>query len=182
MSFTAHVPDLDLIDVLHLLSARKLTGFTVIVSGGVSGKLVFKRGFVTYASSDTTSRLGYSLVERKIITEADLEKALHLQMSRSDNMPLASCLLKLGLVFPHVLETETKDHIVNVFSDLLTWPSGQVYFEKHEIDDPMTVLKDGLSVDWLLTEASRRQHVSARIDREIFDAWEPSRFTSSTAR
>ena len=35
-----------------------------------------------------------------------LERALKFQFERDVNMPLASCLLKLGLVFPEVLEQE----------------------------------------------------------------------------
>lgn len=173
MSFTAHIPNLALPDILQVVCNRGLSGFTNIVSGAVSAKLVMKTGRVVYASSDTTSRLGFTLVEKRVITEEGLERALRLQFEREDNMPLASCLLKLGLVFPEVLEQETRDHIVNVFADVLGWPNGQVYFEEQQIEDTMTVLKDGLALEWVLIEATKRQHVQARVDREIWDAFWP---------
>jgi len=155
MGFTAHIPNLTIPDVLRVLSARRLSGFLSVVSGGVAAKIVFKGGNIAYASSDTTGRLGSVLVEKRIITEEGLERALRLQRGGEINVPLASCLLELGLVFPEVLERETREHIVCVCADLHQWESGQVYFEEHTIEDRMVVLREGVEVERVLEEVER---------------------------
>ncbi|MCZ6795747.1 MAG: DUF4388 domain-containing protein [Planctomycetota bacterium] len=171
MSFTAHLPGLSLPDVLQILSFSKQSGIATIIHSGAAGKLVFSSGRVVYASSDTQSRLGYALVDKGVISEEDLEKALRTQKSRVDNMPLASILVKLGVVYPEVLEEETKNHIRNVFRDLLRWEDGIICFDQQEIADTLTVLREGLSIESLLLSAAASHDEDQSIDREICEFW-----------
>ena len=168
MSFTATIKGLALPDILQTISVGKQSGFLTVISSGAAGRLVFKSGRVVYASSDTQSRLGYTLVETKMIfSEEDLTCALELQRTRNDKMPLASAVVKQGFVFPGILETETKDHIMKIFSDIVGWKEGMIYFEPHDISDSLTLLKEGLSIHSLLLEAALVQDKSTQLDREI---------------
>src|SRR5678815_4038710 len=102
MSFTAHLQGLELPEVLQLISASRQSGIVTIIHAGAAAKVVFLRGRVVYASSDSQSRLGYLLVQRKLITEEDLQRALEEQTRLKQPMPLASVLVKLSLI--HISE------------------------------------------------------------------------------
>jgi len=172
MSFTAHVQGLQLPDVLQVVSSSRQSGIATIIHSGAVAKLVFLRGRVVYATSDTQSRLGYSLVQKNIISEEDLQRALERQKEMNCEMPLASVLVKLGIVYPGMLEKETREQIIRVLSDMLGWQDGMFYFEPQEILDTRTVLKEGLSVEALLIEAAAHYDTEVQLDRELCDFWQ----------
>ena len=171
MSFTAHLPGMQLPDVLQVISTSKQSGVATVIHSGASAKLVFVDGRVVYASSDTKSRLGFSLVKRGFISEEDLARALRHQKKRQDGVPLASVLVKLGIVEIEVLEHETRQHITSVFGDLMRWPEGMIFFEVSETPRATTVLREGLSVESLLLEAAVANDSEPQFDREICEFW-----------
>ena len=171
MSFTAHLQGLQVPEILQVIGSSRQTGIATVIHAGAAAKLVFLRGRVVYASSDTQSRLGYLLVQRKLISEADLQRALEEQQKLKHQMPLASILVKLGIVYPGMLEDETREHIVRVLSDVLKWEGGMLHFEPQNIPDARTVLKEGLSVEAMLIEAAVNHDEAAQLDREICEFW-----------
>ncbi|MEM7232144.1 MAG: DUF4388 domain-containing protein [Planctomycetota bacterium] len=173
-NIAAHLRGFQLDDILQIIGVGKKTGIATFIHHGAAAKLVFRSGRIVYASSDTQDRLGYSLVKRRIISEDDLAKALELQKDGSVPMPLASVLVKQGVVYPEILEKETAKHIRRVFADVLTWDGGIFYFEPDEISSSMTIIRDGLSVESLLIEAALHRDADVRTDREICEFWPQS--------
>ncbi len=167
MSFTAHLEGLDLNDVFQIVSIGRLSGIATIIHDAVTGRLVFRRGNVVYASSDTQSRLGFWLVQRGVISENDLATALRAQQTNTHWVPLATSLVAHGFVESDALERQTKDHIRRVVKDLLTWESGVVHFKPCKITDRMTVLKQGLSTEALLIKCAAENDDELKLDCEL---------------
>ena len=65
MDYNAHLEGMSLQDVFQILSVGKMSGIATVIHDGHSGKIVFRRGQVVYASSDTKDRLGYTLVDKE---------------------------------------------------------------------------------------------------------------------
>ena len=167
MKFSAHLEGLTLPNVLRILSVGKLSGIATGIHDNSSSKLVFSSGKIIYASSDNLSRLGYTLLKKKIISEEDLTFALVKQRESNEMMPLGSLLVELGLVKAEVVEENIINHIVKVFNDMLSWEDGLIHFKSQEFLDTIKVLKDGICTEILLLGAAITQEENLELDKEL---------------
>ena len=82
MSLEGRLEDLGLSDIFQIISLSKRSGVLTLIRKEGTARLVFRHGQVVFASSDSTSRLGFTLVRKGIISNEDLEFALRMQKGR----------------------------------------------------------------------------------------------------
>jgi hypothetical protein len=157
MSLEGRLEDLGLGDIFQIISLSKRSGVLTIIRKEGTGRLVFNKGQLVYGSSDSVSRLGYTLVKKDIITNDELEKALRIQKTNGMKLPLGAVLMKMGAIQKETLESELRGHLAEVIRDFLSWESGSFHFELGNVPGNDISLEGGLGMDFLMMEATRLQ-------------------------
>ncbi|MBI3811815.1 MAG: DUF4388 domain-containing protein [Nitrospirae bacterium] len=166
MSLEGRLEDLGLSDIFQIISLSKRSGVLTLIRKEGTGRLVFNLGQVIYATSDTRSRLGYTLVKKGIITNDDLEYVLRIQKGRGSMKPIGTLLMEMGAVEHEVLEREIREHIILIVKDLLSWNTGSFHFELGPKMDDDVVLQVGLNTEFLLLEGARLQDEEQKMKTE----------------
>jgi hypothetical protein len=162
MSLEGRLEDLGLADIFQIISLSKRSGVLTIVRKEGTGRLVFSMGQLVHASSDSKSRLGYNLIKEGSITTEELEKALRFQKSQGQRVPLGTVLVKMGAISQEGLEKAIRDHLVEVVKDIMSWDRGSFHFELGTTIQDDIIFSGGLTTDFLLLEAARRQDEDQR--------------------
>ncbi|HUK55664.1 MAG TPA: DUF4388 domain-containing protein, partial [Nitrospiria bacterium] len=157
MSLEGRLEDLGLSDIFQIISLSKRSGVLNLIRKEGTGRLVFNQGQVIYATSDTRSRLGYTLVKKSLVTNDDLEYALRIQKGRGSMKPIGTLLMEMGAIDQETLEREIREHIILIVKDLLSWNTGSFHFELGPATDEEVVLRKGLNTEFLLLEGARLQ-------------------------
>ena len=157
MSLEGRLEDLGLSDIFQIISLSKRSGALTIIRKEGTGRLVFNKGRLIYGSSDSVSRLGYTLIKKGLITTTELEKALRLQKTNEQRAPLGVVLERIGAISRDILQAELQNHLVEVVRDLLSWENGSFHFELGGAASSDIAMEEGLSMEFLLMEATRRQ-------------------------
>lgn len=155
MSLEGRLEDLGLSDIFQIISLSKRSGVLTLIRKEGTARLAFRNGQVIFASSDSASRLGFTLVRKGLITNEDLEYALRSQQGRGPAKPLGTILIEMEALTPDVLERELREHIVGVVRDLLKWESGSFHFELGSPVADQIAVANGLSTEFLLLEGTR---------------------------
>lgn len=166
MSLEGRLEDLGLSDIFQIISLSKRSGVLTLIRKEGTGRLVFNQGQIIYATSDTRSRLGYTLVKKGIITNDDLEYALRIQKGRGSMKPIGTLLMEMGAVDHEALEREIREHIILIVKDLLSWNTGSFHFELGPAMDDDVVLRVGLNTEFLLLEGARLQDEEQKMKAE----------------
>ncbi len=163
MSLVGRLEDLALPDIFQIISLSQKTGTLIVRSRKGTGMVVFKKGQVIQAASDSIrDSLGNILVSQGMLTEAVLSQALAAQRKDVDR-PLGMILVEMGAVPAQTLERVVRKQIEEIIYDLLSWEEGFFNFElgeiapkdKIEIDTQEFLLKHGISAEYLLMEGTR---------------------------
>lgn len=162
MSLEGRLEDLGLGDIFQIISLSSRSGVLTLIRKEGTARLVFNSGKVIFASSDSASRLGFTLVQKGIISNEDLEYALRAQKGRGSTKPLGSILVEMEALSVEVLERELKYHVIIVVKDLLAWKSGSFHFELNPPVDTDISAGTGFSTEYLLLEASRQRDEESR--------------------
>ena len=178
MSLEGRLEDLSLGDIFQIISLSKRSGVLTIIRKEGTGRLVFNKGQLIYGSSDSISRLGYTLIKKGLITTEELEKGLRLQKANEMKTPLGGVLEKMGAISKDILQSELQNHLVEVVRDLVNWESGSFHFELRTPTANDAVLEEGLNMEFLLMEATRRQDEIRREQSQTHSASEASPETS----
>lgn len=95
MPLTGELEHLPIVDVIQLIHSTRKSGTLNVYSRKGEGQLVFNHGYIVGAShSSEKIRIGQILCDSKIITPADLDKALQKQKEAGDERkPLIATLL-----------------------------------------------------------------------------------------
>jgi hypothetical protein len=157
MSLEGRLEDLGLGDIFQIISLSKRSGVLTIIRKDGTGRLVFNKGLLIYGSSDSVSRIGYTLVKKDLITNEELEKALRIQKTNGMKVPLGAVLIKMGAISKESLEAELRSHLAEVIRDFLSWESGSFHFELGTPPGNDISLEGGLGMDFLMMEATRLQ-------------------------
>jgi hypothetical protein len=166
MSLEGRLEDLGLSDIFQIISLSKRSGVLTLIRKEGTGRLVFNQGQVFYATSDTRSRLGYTLVKKGLITNDDLEYALRIQKGRGSMKPIGTLLMEMGAVDHETLEREIRQHIIYIIKDLLSWNTGSFHFELGPAMEDDVVLRVGLNTEFLLLEGARLQDEEQKMKTE----------------
>ncbi len=162
MSLKGRLEDLDLSDIFQILSLSKRSGVLTIIRRDTTGRLVFKEGLLLYGSSDGVDKFGYTLVKKKMLSPDTLEEALESQKIDETQLPIGSVLLKVGAISKKDLQSALKGHLTDVVQNFLDWESGSFHFNVEDVENTDQLLDQGLSLDYLLMEATRLKDEAQR--------------------
>lgn len=95
MPLTGELEHLPIVDVIQLIHSTRKSGTLNVYSRKGEGQLVFNNGYIVSAThSSERLKIGKILLESKIISEEDLDRALGIQeLSGEDRKPLIATLL-----------------------------------------------------------------------------------------
>lgn len=95
MPLTGELEHLPIVDVIQLIHSTRKSGTLNVYSRKGEGQLVFNSGYIVSAThSSERLKIGKILLESKIITEGELDRALGIQeLSGEDRKPLIATLL-----------------------------------------------------------------------------------------
>ena len=129
-SITGDLKSFQLFDVLEFLRLQNKTGALVVSSRQGAGIVRLHKGAVTGASAPGVRRLGATLVDRGVLTQDTLDRALsHQKRDAHDNAALiGSILLRHKLVEQSVLAAAIEEQVLAALGDMLTWPEGAFSF------------------------------------------------------
>ena len=178
MSLEGRLEDLGLSDIFQIISLSKRSGVLTLIRKEGTGRLVFSLGQVIYATSDTRSRLGYTLVKKGTITNDDLEYALRIQKGRGSMKPIGTILMEMGAIDRETLEREIRGHVILIVKDLLSWNTGSFHFELGPAMEEDVVLRTGLNTEFLLLEGARLQDEEQREKAEAPPGAKPATATA----
>ncbi len=169
MSLVGRLEDLSLADILQIISLSKRSGTLTISKKEGEGYIYFNRGQVIYASVYNKKKLGELLVDKNIIKEEELKRALQRQEERGMKEPLGTILIEMGLTLPGQLEQIVKTHIIEVIQEFLNWDTGSFTFVLRDegLDKREILFKNGMSTEFMLLER-------ARLQDEILSGKEPA--------
>jgi len=155
-------------DVMQWLSASGKTGTLVIDGPQYTKRLMFKRGWLTAASSDNPREMmGYYLVGWSHLTEEQLESLI--EMQAEVKVVLGELATRMELLseeeLNHVLRVKTEETLF----DLMTWEEGNFRFLEGELSERgyRDVVK--IPVERLLLEGHRQRDERRRMAELIPD-------------
>ena len=165
MSLVGNLEELGLGEILQLISLSRKTGVLSLHSRGREGSIVFKQGLVVKALSSTyRMSLGEVLIQKGVINQDILRKALALQQERGFSEYLGLILSKRFSVSHETIEVVVREQIEQVVLSLFAWIEGTFDFEAQEdieaidggIVDPLQfMLSKGLNPQFLAMEGTR---------------------------
>jgi len=165
MSLVGNLEDLGLGEILQIVSLSRKSGVLSLYSRGREGKIVFRQGQVIRAIIDGRHpHLGQLLLNKGIIEETTLRKALSLQSDEGFTERLGNILARRFSVRADVIEEIVRERIESVVYDLFTWDEGSFDFELRDsveaLEEPrhdpvQYLLEQGVNPQFLAMEGSR---------------------------
>ncbi len=119
-------------DILLLIGMEGRTGELVLESGNNIGTLLFQDGKILLAFSPYTRAIGDLLVERGVLTDAELLDVLKQQMT-GPHTPVGALLLKTGKVTFQIIETMVQEQIRRAVRDFSTWSPLEFIFLRKDV-------------------------------------------------
>ena len=153
-SETAILKGVELFDVVHALTSQGASGVAIVVDGERCGSFVVRKGQLCYAFANTRPRLGEILIERGVLSEAELTQALKGQDKLEEREPMGTLLVEMGLVDEDVVAAETKRHLQETFHELLGWQAASLHFRAQDVDNVSAILENGINAQTLLLQFS----------------------------
>ena len=149
--------------VFRRLYADSKSGILHLSRSGLSKRIYFREGAISFAGSDIEEeRLGESLIRVGNIKRADLEEAL--QVVKQTGQGLGKILVEMGLALPEEITAVATKRMKAIVYSLLAWDSGEYLFEEleHSVDEDMAI---DLSLAELILEGTRRIQDPAMLQR-----------------
>jgi hypothetical protein len=151
-------------DLLQWLSLGQKTGTLVVTNGAVEKKIFFRRGrVISSASNDPREYLGQFLMSHGFITEAELKKAMEVQLQ-------SRILLGKILVMIEVISEEDLIRLMRLKAeeeiyDIFLWREGEFHFMDDQLPT-MEMIALQVDVTGIIMEGTRRFDEWTRI-REL---------------
>ncbi len=164
MSLIGNLEDLSLPDILQIISLSKKSGILFIQRGDEEGKVYFRQGKVTLAIGPQKRRnIGNILIEKGLVTQAQLNAAVAEQKSGDMKQLLGAILVQMELIDHETLEQVVQQQIEESVYYFLTWRDGTFKFDLKEVDgrlevgiDPQVLISHrGIDTQWLVLEGTR---------------------------
>jgi len=149
--------------IFQMINIAKLTGRLKLITADNVATLYFETGELTYAAIDTgNKRVGEILIEKGLITEDQLEQALH--ESRRDDVDkrTGDVLIENGDIDQNVLVSVIQEQIKEVVYMVLEWIEGQFIFFADAKTENEDILLD-VKLDHLLLEGLKRLDEARKI-------------------
>lgn len=140
-------------DILREIKGEKLTGVLAIKSKEGFGTIYFHEGLIIKAYSPIfRERLGRRLIEKGLISEKDLRKALMYQKKEGKNLRIGDILVKSGYVSEEDLSGTLNEIMEDILYSIFFW-DGIYRFESENItEDDMDL---SIDVDAFLEEVNK---------------------------
>ena len=140
-------------DILRDIKQEKLTGVLAIKSQEGFGTIYFHNGVIIKAYSPIfRERLGRRLIEKGLINEKDLRKALMYQKKEGKNLRIGDILLRSGYVSEVDLKTALNEIMEDILYSMFFW-DGIYRFESENISENDMDLS--IDVDQFLEEVNK---------------------------
>lgn len=144
MSLAGTLEELPFPDLLDMISLAEKTGRLTLTATDAEGMIVFRRGRIIYASSNSAREaFGNILVCMRLVDEATLRKALVRQHHSREERRLGRILVEMGALKPEDIEGVVQHQVERVLAELFAWRDGFFKFEPMEISDHGEVEVDG---------------------------------------
>ena len=155
MAIKGSLKEASLPDVLQLLSMGKKSGCLSVTHRQSFGYIYFDKGRICYASIvNRRDRLGDILVKNGLITQAQLDEAVHGQNTRRDTR-LGEILVERQFIAREELHRYIRLQIEEAVYYLFTWNQGTFNFEADVAPDAQDFLVS-INPESLLLEGARR--------------------------
>jgi hypothetical protein len=169
MLMEGYLEDLNIKELLQLLSLSKKSGTLTIRSDAGEGEVFFREGQVVRAfSSQHREGLGQLLKQHKLVSQEQVESALAYQRALVDHQPLGRIFCERLKIPSDLIEEVVTHQIEKIVFSFFSWKTGGYSFTLHTPDsygaarfNPLDLmLEDGLSSERLALKG--RQLASGR--------------------
>lgn len=181
MSLVGNLADLGLGEILQIVSLSRKSGVLTLQSRGRQGVVVFRFGQVIRATSSTIKYfLGEELLQRQVVDEECLNKALQVQQAGAYRERLGTILIHRFNIPVEKIESVVREQIERVVYSFFSWDEGRFEFEMQDdvetiddskIDPLQFMLEQGLNPQFLAMEGSRiideKRHRGDLIEEEL---------------
>ena len=165
MSLSGNLKTMDLAELLQWVSLGRKTGSLTFVKNKAKNHVFFKDGKIISSKSNEPNRqLGHFLLFQGKITEAQLKRALELQLQSRQS--LGKILVQEGLITKEEVERALISRTEEVIYDLFLWEEGYFHFTVNGFNLDELIPID-LDINTIIFEGVRRKDEWARI-REYF--------------
>jgi len=166
MAIKGSLKEASLPDVLQLLSMGKKSGCLSVTHRQSFGYIYFDKGRICYASIvNRRDRLGDILVKNGLITQAQLDEAVHDQNTQREKR-LGEILVERKFIAREELHRYIKLQIEEAVFYLFTWNQGTFNFEADVAPDAQDFLVS-INPESLLLEGARRVDEWSLIEKKI---------------
>ena len=147
MGLAGSLKDVSLPELLEVVALTEKSGKLTLTTGLREGLVVFRRGKIIYAASDTAREaFGNILVSLHLVDEPTLLRALERQHRSGEEKRLGAILVDMGNLNPEDLERVMQDQVRKVLGELSQWRRGFFRFRNLEIPDRGEVEVDALNL------------------------------------
>ncbi len=163
MSLNGKLEDVSLTDVMQFIHLGRRTGTLTVHRSQEEAEIGFHRGQIVSASGPHTARLGELLVEKNLLSAAQLETLIERQRGEHPHRSLGQLLVSDGILSFDQIRSAIERQIEQTVFELVAWTTGSFEFALDElkpIDDiamyPGDVIpKLDLNTQVVLLEATR---------------------------
>jgi hypothetical protein len=156
MDFGGELAVIKPVIVCQIAGMAGLTGRIKLITADNGASLYFKDGKLNYATIDTRrKRIGEILVERGLLSESTLERALAEYRENNGYRRIGDYLIENDELEYETLVSVIKEQIKNVVYTVLQWNNGNfVYFDGIEPEEEDILLD--VRIDYLLLEGLKK--------------------------
>ncbi len=156
---------MDLAELLQWVTLGRKTGSLTFVRNKTKNHIFFKDGkVISSRSNEPTKQIGHYLLFHGKITEAQLKRALEIQLQT--RIHLGKILVQEGAITRDEVERALVGRTEEVIYDLFLWEEGFFHFTAHGYNLNELILID-IDINALIFEGVRRKDEWARI-RKVF--------------
>jgi hypothetical protein len=164
MSLVGSLEDLNLGDILQIISLSQKSGVLALETTGGGGRIVFLQGLVRGAVVKGGPRdLRGVLVDGGFVSADEFEAAQ--QFAESEGSDVAAAVAANSSLSSERIDSLCREAVESAVCEMFSWRQGDFSFDVHnqpEPDDPDMLLPTGINAQFLAMEATRMRDEGAR--------------------
>ena len=178
MALEGDLEDLNIRDILQLISLSKKTGILSLACKREEGLICFSGGQIIRASSTQfPAGLGQLLRSRNVITEEQINQALNYQQKLEAHRPLGQIFVDLFQISKEVIEEVVADQIEKIVFSFFSWKTGHFSFSMENLKsfgsallNPLDfMLEKGLSPQRLVIKGQKIVDQGVAVDDALIE-------------
>jgi hypothetical protein len=133
MPLTGELEHLPIVDLIQLIHSTRKSGTLNVFSRKGEGRLIFSNGFIVSAShAQEQIKIGKILLEKQLIKQDDLDRALSLQQE-NEHKPLIAILLTICEISKKEAFKALETLIEITLVEMISWSRGIFTFDSNDI-------------------------------------------------